>query len=212
MADHRHRLYIGIDIHKNEHRAALLPSTVGEQRGRAWQKVESLTITNCAKDFNELDAAIKSYDLSPDEVIIAVDHTGGHYSEPIVSFLQSKGYHVYYLEPKAVKSARENFLDQENRSDVIDSVSAAYLLYLRDMHGLSFCISATPADLSSQAATLNSLALQRQRLIKLANQATNRLRQFLLAVFPEGERHYFQPLTRILPHYPTPVDILESRG
>jgi len=116
------------------------------------------------------------------------------------------------LETKAIKGARERFLDDENKSDTIDSVSAAYLLYLRDLHGLSFRISAMTPGLGSRAAALNSLTLQRWQFNKLANQATNRLHQFLLAVFPEGEARYFKQLLMITPHYPTPRDILASNG
>jgi len=46
----------------------------------------------------------------------------------------------------------------------------------------------------------------------LATQATNRLRQFLLAVFPEGESRYFNQLMKITGYYPTPKDILASNG
>ena len=69
---------------------------------------------------------------------------------------------------------------------------------------------AVPADLTSDAAILKSLVLQRWRFTKLSQQATNRLHQFLLAVFPEGEKDYFPQLVRVLPHYPTPREIRQS--
>ena len=97
---------------------------------------------NDLHDFQGLDRAIRSYTKEVSEVAIAVDHTGGHYSEPLVNFLQDKGYTVYHLETKAVKAARERLLDQESKSDTIDAISSAYLLYLRDAHGISFRISA----------------------------------------------------------------------
>lgn len=161
-------------------------------------------------DFQRLDAAITSYVSSPYEAAIAVDHTGGHYSEPIIYFLQGRGYSVYCLETKAVKAARERFLDQENKSDTIDANSGAYLLYLRDVHGLSFRISAATPELGSKAAALRSLVLQRWQLSKLATQATNRLHQFLLTVFPEGEAQCFRKLLLVAPYYPTPKEILRS--
>jgi len=161
-------------------------------------------------DFQRLHAAITSYVSSPYEAIIAVDHTGGHYSEPIVYFLQGREYPVYYLETKAAKAARERFLDQESKSDTIDAVSCAYLLYLRDAHGLSFRISAVTPELGSKAAALRSLILQRWQLSKLASQATNRLHQLLLAVFPEGEAQCFKKLLLVTPYYSTPKEILSS--
>ncbi len=86
------------------------------------------------------------------------------------------------------------------------------MLYLRDVHGLSFRISAMTPELGSKAAALNSLMLQRWQFNKLASQATNRLHQFLLAVFPEGEAQYFNQLLKIAPYYPTARDILASNG
>ncbi len=209
---YKRKLYIGIDIHSREHKVAFIPIALLEQPGAAWKDSRSLSVKNNIKDFNRLDSVIRSYVSSNDEVTIAIEHTGGHYSEPIVYFLQSKGYSVYYLETKAVKAARERFLDEESKSDVIDSTSFAYLLYLRDVHGLSFRISTMTPELGSKAAVLHSLVLQRWQLNKLANQATNRLHQFLLAVFPEGEALCFKQLLKVTPYYPTPRDILDSNN
>jgi len=210
MKDHQRKLYVGIDVHSREHKVAVLPIALLEQPGAAWTKVKSLGIRNDIADFERLDTTIRSHISSPEEVAIAVDYTGGHYSEPIVYFLQAKGYTVYHLEAKAIKAARERFLDEESKSDVIDSTSAAYMLYLRDVHGISFRISAMTPELGSKAAALNSLVLQRWQFNKLATQATNRLHQFLLAVFPEAEARHFNQLLKVTPYYPTPKDILDS--
>lgn len=212
MDTHHRKLYVGIDVHSRVHNAALLSIALLERPGVAWRKVKPLSIKNNINDFSRLDIAIRSHISTPDEVAIAIDHTGGHYSEPIVYFLQTKGYDVYHLETKAVKAARERFLDEESKSDTIDSTNAAYLLYLRDAHGLSFRISAVMPELESKATALNSLVLQKLQFNKLATQVTNRLHQFLLAVFPEGEAGYFKQLLKIVPYYPTPQDILASNG
>ena len=65
-------------------------------------------------------------------------------------------------------------------------------------------------ELESKASVLHSLVLQRWQFVKLANQATNRLRQFLCAIFPEGKTAYFRQFLKVIPCYPTPKDILES--
>jgi len=191
---------------------ALLPIDLLESPDAPWKKVRPLNIKNNISDFERLDTTIRLHISSAGEVAIAVDHTGGHYSEPMVHFLQARGYTVYYLETKAVKAARERFLDQESKSDIIDATSTAYLLYLRDAHGISFRISAMTPELGTKAAALNSLVLQRWQFNRLASQATNRLHQFLLAVFPEGEAWFFNKLLKITPYYPTPKDILASNG
>ena len=212
MRDNQRKVYVGIDVHSREHKAAIIPIALLEQPGDVWRKVKLLNIRNNVADFECLDSAIRSHISSTEEAAIAVDHTGGHYSEPVVYFLQARGYDVYYLETKAVKAARERFLDKESKSDIIDSTGAAYLLYLRDLHGLSFRISAMMPELGSRAAALNALTLQRWQFNKLATQATNRLHQLLLAVFPEGEARYFKQLLAIMSHYPTPRDVLASNG
>ncbi len=207
-----HKLYVGIDVHSREHLAAVMPVSLLKLPGATWKKVKPLRIKNNIEDFKRLDVVIKSHISEPDEVAIAVDHTGGHYSEPITYFLQARGYAVYYLETKATKVARERLLDEESKSDLIDSVSAAYLLYLRDVHGISFRVTAMKPELQSEAAALNSLVLQRWQFSKLVAQATNRLHQFLLAVFPEAEARYFNQLLKVIPYYPTPREILASNG
>ena len=83
---------------------------------------------------------------------------------------------------------------------------------MRDVHGLSFRISVGRPELGSKAVALNSLVLQRWQFNKLATQATNRLHQFLIAVFPEAEACNFRQLARIVTRYPTPKDILNSNS
>lgn len=206
------KLYVGIDVHSRVHKVAIVPKTTMKKPSSLWQQIETFDIINEREDFEMLDRAIASHTREVDEVAVAVDHTGGHYSEPLVNFLQDKGYLVYHLETKAVKAARQRLLDQESKSDTIDAVGSAYLLYLRDVHGMSFRISAVMPQLQSTAFVLKSLVLQRMQFNKLTSQATNRLHQYLLAVFPEGESQHFRTLIKIAHRYPTPSDILSSRG
>jgi len=206
------RLYVGVDVHHKEHQIAIIPAEMLQCNDGLRRKVRPFTIKNTVVDFERLDVAIKSHISTTNEAAIAVDHTGGHYSEPIVYFLQQRGYNVYHLEAKATKVAKDRLLDEENKSDLIDATAAAYLLYLRDLHGLSFRISAITPELGSEAASIRSLILQRWQFTKLATQATNRLHQLLVAVFPEGEANYFNQLLKIAPLYPTPKDILASNS
>ena len=170
MGDHQHKAYVGIDVHRQVRRVGVMPAALMHYLESSWKKVRILDIKNNLTDFERLDVALKEHVMSPDEAVIAVDHTGGHYSEPLVHFLQSRGYKVYHLEPKAVKVARERLLDEEIISDAVDATSTAYLLYLRDAHGLSFRISAITPELRSKALVLRSLVIQRQQHNKLATQ------------------------------------------
>lgn len=206
------QLYVGIDVHSKEHKAAIIPKALFDDLGALWKRVKPITIRNDSESYESLNKAIRSHISSSDGVSIAVDYTGGHYSEPLVHYLQAQGYHVHYLESRGMKGAREHLLDEESKSDVIDCIAIAYMLYLRDTHGLSFRISETTPELGTIAATLNSLVLQRLQFNKLVVQTTNRLHQFLLATFPEGEERYFNQLLKIIPYYPTPKDIVNTNG
>ncbi len=212
MEKRHHKVYVGVDVHHQIHRVAIMPIALLHRSESNWKEAKFLDIKNDYADFDRLDVAIREHVLCSNEAAIAVDHTGGHYSEPLVYFLQSRGYDVYHLEAKAVKAARERLLDEESKSDTIDAAGAAYLLYLRDVHGFSFRISAVTPELGSKASVLRCLVIQRQQYNKLATQLTNRLHQFLVAVFPEAEAKYFTKLLRIVPHYPTPRDIVTSQG
>jgi len=206
------KLFVGIDIHAKEHKAAIIPVNWFDKKDALWKMVQPLKIRNDYASFENLDEAIRANVNDLKDVVIAVDHTGGHYSEPLVHYLLSKGYSVYFLESKGLKVARERLLDQEIKSDNIDAVSSAYMLYLRDTHGLSFRISLNKYELGLTATTLNTLMLQRLQFTKLVNQTTNRLHQLLIATFPEGEDRHFTQLLKIITFFPTPEDIRNSDG
>jgi transposase len=201
-------LYVGIDVHSRQHKVAIMSTQDFSQPEVDWKQARFLTIRNRAEDFNLLYSEIQRLVSNPLDVAIAIDHTGGHYSMPLVWFLQDKGYRTYHLEAKAVKAIRERLLDEESKTDTIDAASTAYLLYLRDCYGLSFRISAISPELKSKAFSIKCLILQRQMYIKMATQCTNRLRQLLVTVFPEGEAQYFHQMLNILEQYPTPSDML----
>ncbi len=210
MLNITNKVYVGIDVHHLKHRVAIISDMCLHQSKVDWKKATIFDIKNNYSDFQLLDSAIKEHVLDASNAAIAVDQTGGHYSEPLVWFLQNKGYDVCHLEPKAVKAARERLLDEECKSDTIDAAGAAYLLYLRDVHGISFRISAVAPVLGSQASVLQCLILQRIQYNKLIVQCTNRLHQLLIATFPEGEVKYFRQLLRVINQYPTPQDIIAN--
>ncbi|MFC1871048.1 transposase [Chloroflexota bacterium] len=204
------RVYVGIDIHRLQHSVSILTEGFLKESKSDWRKVGSFRIENDIKSYRELESAIIKEAADVNDVLVAIDHTGGHYCEPLVFFLAGKGYHIYHLESKAVKAARERLLDEESKSDHLDAACAAYLLYLSDLHNISLRIPRIEPALRRDSDILNHLILQREIYKKLINQCTNRLHQLLLAIFPEGERRNFGSLLRVIPHYPTPFDIVQS--
>ena len=138
------KLYVGIDVHLKQHVVSIVPVTTFQDNKTGWKKTRSIKIGNNRQDFEYLDLLLKSQITKVNQVYVAIDHTGGHYSEPISYFLKSKGYEVYYLGTASAKAAKERLLGEENKTDKIDSATLAYLLYLRDLHKINLNITAGP--------------------------------------------------------------------
>jgi transposase len=203
-------VYVGIDVHSRQHVAAVVPLSTMELPGAAWKKkAATLKLLNRRPDFAALLAAIRSHEPDPQAVQVAVDHTGGHYSAPLVHFLLTEGFDVYHLEPKAVHMVRKGILDEERKDDSLDAATLARLLYLRDRLGESLRIAPVRPDLTSSATGIRAAILQRWSANKTATQAANRLHQYLTATFPEGEKAFFKELLTIARFFPpTPDRIL----
>ena len=116
------------------------------------------------------------------------------------------------MEQKLSKVSRGYLFDLENKSDDIDAIRIAYLLYLKDLAGPLFKTTAVRLpDFDTRASVLHALVLHRQQYNKLITQSTNRLHVFLTGIFPEAEKKYFTQLLKILPYYTTPQQIVRSR-
>lgn len=211
MQKHVHSVYVGIDVHRDSHKVALVPATFYLNATANWKDVACFDIGNNAADFNSLIVAIQKYASNPEDAAIAVDLTGS-YSEPLVYYLLSRGYHPLHLLAKATRIVRHRLLGEPSKTDTIDASVLTYLLYLRDAHGLSFGISTTSPELGSKAAALRCLTLQRAQYDKLHILFTNRIHQFSHIVFPEASSRFSKTMLRILPRYPTPQDIVSSNG
>jgi len=64
MDTRQRKLYVGIDVHHEEHKAAIVPVTLFETPGAVWRKVKPLSFKNSIFDFEPLDTAIRSRDVS----------------------------------------------------------------------------------------------------------------------------------------------------
>jgi len=86
----QHAVYIGIDIHSKEHIAAIMPLPALQHTSINWEKAKFIRIKNNLTDFEKLETTILGYIQHGDDAVIGIDHTGGHYSEPLVFFLQNE--------------------------------------------------------------------------------------------------------------------------
>lgn len=210
------QVYVGIDVHQERHIAAVIPLAV-MQHDTAYRKAKVLPLHNRRADFDALHQAIQAAMVQrtidpaaqPLQAAIAIDHTGGHYSAPLVHYLTTRGYRLHYMESKALRSARNQFLDEENKDDKTDARGMARMLYLQDVTGEGLRISLVAPSLDSVPTTLRSLIQQRAIVHKLATRCTNQLRQLLTSTFPEVEgKHFDLVANRVLPFYPTPQAML----
>jgi transposase len=206
-----HKLYVGFDSHSKINKVALIPISA-LQSTRKLKEAEIIDVENNQHDFKHLKGAIRKHTKLVNQVIVGIDSCG-IYTLPITHFLISLGFQVYFMEQTLSKSSRGYLFDLENKSDVIDAIRIAHLLYLRDMAGSLFrTTSLRLPDFESKSSFLHMLVLHRQQYVKLVTQSTNRLHVFLTGIFPEAEDKYFNHLIKILPYYPTPQEIARSRG
>ncbi len=200
------RIYVGIDIHRKFHEVAIIPES--RMQNDVFHDTKTLKVSSNRADFEAIVAEIEQY--HSDSVTVGIDHTGGHYSGPLLTFLYSKGYTIYYLEPKGFRVNKKNLLGIDNKTDALDSISMAVLLWMRDTTNKQLRFSTTKPEMNTLSSVLHPLIQQRWTMNKYKNQATNRLRHLLSSTFPEGEEQYFDYLLKILHLYPTPARMLEA--
>ncbi len=176
-----------------------------------WKNLKQISFANNIDDFNYIKTIISNQVINPKKVAIWVNFAGGHYSEPLTYFLQKNGYDIYYLDPKLLKLAREKLIFKGNKDDKTDAACAAYMLYFQEYHGFLNREQTIRPELNSRASLFMSLILQRKQYTKHIVQSSNRLRQLLVAIFPEAENKYGKKLFRIVKDLPTPQDIIASK-
>lgn len=215
------KVYVGVDSHSKFHKAAVLPAflmegtTVGDED--YWDKevkpkLERYQFGNDRDSYQGFDEALQAL-AAPEQVVIGLEYTGGHYTAPLTYFLSGLGYQLWFIEAKAFKEFKEKFLGQRNKTDKVDSAEMSFYLYARAALQRKLRISIIKPEIGTESAILKNLIIQRWSTQKSINQTTNRLHQLLIASFPEGEAAYFDQLLTIIQEYPTPRAILdESSG
>ena len=123
--------YVGIDIAKQSHVAAILSSD-GEVL------TEPFPFTNDSKGFNHLALKLSPYEMS--STLIGLESTS-HYGDNLVHFLFRKGYRVCVINPIQTASLRKNRI-RKTKTDKIDSFVIAKALMLDDYR----CISEKDID------------------------------------------------------------------
>lgn len=113
--------YVGIDIAKNTHEAAIL-SDSGELVG------STLKVANTTTGAQKLLSSLSKTGVPVDDAVIGMEATG-HYWLAIYSFLVGQGYVVKVINP-IVTDAYRNMSVRKAKTDQIDAVVIAKVLRL----------------------------------------------------------------------------------
>jgi transposase len=180
--------YLGIDIAKNTHYAALMT-----QDGHVL--IEPFSFSNDINGFNLLLSSIKDYDK--EMLIIGLESTA-HYAENLISFLFDRNFKIAVINPIQTASVRKSSI-RKVKTDKVDTLVIIKTLLLC---GYSII---TSRDIS--LIQLKSLCLARHDLVKLRSRSKVQLTTYIDQLFPEFQYFFKSGL-----HINTSYRILEKHS
>lgn len=158
--------YVGIDIAKKSHVAAILSSD-GEVL------IEPFSFSNDFEGFNRLACRLSAYEMK--SILIGLESTS-HYGDNLVHFLFRKGYSVCVINPIQTASLRKNRI-RKTKTDKVDSFIIAKALMLDSYR----CITERDID----TLTLKQLCRARKNLMKARSRCKIQLVGYMDQLFPE---------------------------
>lgn len=187
-------IYVGIDIAKKDHYAAIL-SSKGEVL------FEPFPFANDLEGFNCLTSKLKNW--KKNSIILGLESTA-HYGDNLVRFLVSKDYQVCVLNPLEIFSLRKNKI-RKTKTDRVDSLLIAQALLLRKEYRF---YSLEDLDLLD----LKELGRFRQKTMKQRSRLKIQLTTYVDQVFPELQYFFKSGLHQkavyaLLKEAPTPEAI-----
>lgn len=187
--------YLGIDIGKRAHEAALI-----DQDGNHLGK--TVRFSNSHKGAEKLLDLINEHECLPDNTLIGMEATG-HYWLSIHTFLKKLGFDIVVFNPIQSDSFR-NFYIRKTKTDKVDAILIAQVIRM-DVPNTSYI---------SSEDTIKLKQLTRFR-VSMVDQTSDIKRQIISCldqVFPEYERLFsdmFGKTSRkLLLESPLPEDLL----
>jgi len=176
----RHRfLYVGMDIHKDNHTAAAT-NCFG-------QNLLEIEVKNSKKDFDNFVAMAerlsKQNNLVP---LFGLEDSCG-YGSRLASYLCRKGYQVKTIPPVLVDKARKRETHPE-KSDSLDALQVARVLIQRIDRLPNYSIS-EETEISKQ---IKELSLDREFLVKEQTRIKNQLHRLLHKSHNSGYKEKFK--------------------
>ncbi len=187
-------IYVGIDIAKLNHYAAVLSSD-------GTVLTEPFQFTNDGDGFKMLHSELSDY--APESMIIGLESTA-HYGDNLVRFLVANDYKVCVLNPIQTSSRRKDRI-RRTKTDKVDTVVIAETLMMQKSYRF---VTFYDLDLLD----LKTLGRFRQKSIKQRTRLKIQLTSFLDQVFPELQYFFKSGLHQksvyaLLKEAPTPKDI-----
>lgn len=186
--------YVGIDIAKNSHEAAIL-SDSGELVG------STLKVANATTGAQKLLNCLAKAGVPADAAVIGMEATG-HYWLAIYSFLVGQGYTVKVINP-IVTDAYRNMSVRKAKTDQIDAVVIAKVLRLGEY-------KESPAA-NEQTLALRQLCRFRAYEVDLCSDLKRKSIALLDQIFPEYAKLFsdtFGVASReVLLNYSTPEEL-----
>ncbi len=197
-------LYVGIDIGKTSHVAALL-SIALLNKHRIYEHCPTFAFEQSHAGFEKLLTAIRLHAPLSD-VRILVERTG-HYGRALEQYLQEQEVAVYQIHVQERPKG--------SKSDKRDAQALAVLLYNQVERGVLATEKSRIAHLliapSASARLLRGLVQHRTELIRERTQRKNKLRAICDEIFPELTQIYVDPngpsALILREKYPLPTDI-----
>lgn len=190
--------YIGIDIAKKEHVAAVLNET-GETIAGPFK------VSNTANGFAKMLERLEKAGVTSDDSLIGMEATG-HYWIALFDFLTRHGYNVAVINPIQTNAFRNVGSIRKTKTDDIDAVLIAELLRFGDFDPSALAEETTEA--------LKQLTRFRMCLIKESTQLKNQATAILDRIFPEYHTLFadmFGDASKaLLSHGPSPEEVLAT--
>lgn len=161
--------YIGIDIAKRNHVAAVLDGDAAPAGG-PW------TFSNDSGGFELLLRRLGELGVSADNCIVAMEATG-HYWMSAYVFLVDHGFDVAVVNPSLVSAFRKSESLRKTKTDAVDAFLIARFAWEKRVTATPACVEASDG--------LRQLARYRRHLVKEQTMLKNKCTAVVDRVFPE---------------------------
>jgi transposase len=200
-------LFVGVDVGRHQHQVAAIPRERMEDG--SWERAPVRSFATNAMGFRDLVAWLEGSGLAPAQVRVGCEPTGGWYSRTVVSWLETYGYQIDWLQNWAVHERRQLILGKQTKTDALDARLIARLLYEQERLGQSraFLHPSVPG-----AESLRMLVRNRLKLVNFRTRYRLQLGAVQDVLFPEFKQFFRSRSTGrtarlVLERFPTPADL-----